>query len=92
MQPFEHAYFGVAVTASCLRLHEGLIFQREPASSAYYSTSYTPVHADAHAAPCRCPQVTKLLNQKAASFEHANIYRVSVAAAPLATWVKANIK
>lgn len=39
-----------------------------------------------------CPQVTKLLNQKSASFEHANIYRVSVAAAPLATWVKANIK
>lgn len=40
----------------------------------------------------RCPQVTKLLNQKSSSFEHANIYRVSVAAAPLATWVKANIK
>ena len=37
-------------------------------------------------------QVKKLLNQKAASFEHTNIYRVSVAAAPLATWVKANIK
>ncbi|CAM9617723.1 unnamed protein product [Hapterophycus canaliculatus] len=37
-------------------------------------------------------KVTKLLNQKSASFEHANIYRVSVAAAPLATWVKANIK
>ncbi|CAM9372124.1 unnamed protein product [Choristocarpus tenellus] len=37
-------------------------------------------------------QVCKLLHQKASSFEHANIYRVSVAAAPLATWVKANIK
>ncbi|CAN0333381.1 unnamed protein product [Ectocarpus sp. 8 AP-2014] len=37
-------------------------------------------------------KVTKLLTQKSASFEHANIYRVSVAAAPLATWVKANIK
>ncbi|CAM9131219.1 unnamed protein product, partial [Ectocarpus sp. 4 AP-2014] len=37
-------------------------------------------------------KVTKLLTQKSASFEHASIYRVSVAAAPLATWVKANIK
>ncbi|OQS05963.1 dynein heavy chain [Thraustotheca clavata] len=36
--------------------------------------------------------VTKLLKAKSASFEHENIYRVSVAAAPLATWVKANMK
>jgi hypothetical protein len=32
-------------------------------------------------------QVSKLLKQKEASFEHNNIYRVSVAAAPLAAWV-----
>ncbi|CAN0042899.1 unnamed protein product [Ascophyllum nodosum] len=37
-------------------------------------------------------QVSKLLHQKSTSFEQATIYRVSVAAAPLATWVKANIK
>jgi dynein heavy chain 2 len=36
--------------------------------------------------------VSKLLKNKASSFEHANIYRVSVAAAPLAAWVKANIR
>ena len=36
--------------------------------------------------------VLRLLKQKQASFEHANIYRVSVAAAPLAGWVKANIR
>ncbi|KAK3283536.1 hypothetical protein CYMTET_8768 [Cymbomonas tetramitiformis] len=36
--------------------------------------------------------VQKLLDAKGASFEHANIYRVSVAAAPLAAWVKANVK
>ncbi|RHY58768.1 hypothetical protein DYB34_000770 [Aphanomyces astaci] len=36
--------------------------------------------------------VTKLLKAKSSSFEHENIYRVSVAAAPLATWVKANMK
>ena len=36
--------------------------------------------------------VKKLLQDKAASFEHANIFRVSVAAAPLAAWVKANVK
>ncbi|CAK4090165.1 unnamed protein product [Aphanomyces euteiches] len=36
--------------------------------------------------------VTKLLKAKASSFEHENIYRVSVAAAPLAAWVKANMK
>jgi dynein heavy chain 2 len=36
--------------------------------------------------------VSKLLKQKNPSFDHANIYRVSVAAAPLAAWVKANIR
>ena len=36
--------------------------------------------------------VAKLLQQKASSFDHATITRVSVAAAPLASWVKANIK
>ena len=36
--------------------------------------------------------VSKLLKQKGSSFEHANIYRVSVSAAPLAAWVKANIR
>jgi dynein heavy chain 2 len=36
--------------------------------------------------------VAKLLRDKGASFEHQNIYRVSVAAAPLAAWVKANVK
>jgi dynein heavy chain 2 len=35
---------------------------------------------------------SKLLKEKASSFDHANIYRVSVAAAPLAAWVKANIR
>ena len=34
----------------------------------------------------------QLLQAKANSFEHAVIYRVSVAAAPLAAWVKANVK
>ncbi|KAG5188873.1 dynein heavy chain, N-terminal region 2-domain-containing protein [Tribonema minus] len=37
-------------------------------------------------------QVSKLLKQKEASFEQSNIYRVSVAAAPLAAWVKANVR
>lgn len=36
--------------------------------------------------------VTKLVKNKASSFDHETIYRVSVAAAPLATWVKANLK
>lgn len=36
--------------------------------------------------------VTKLVKSKASSFDHETIYRVSVAAAPLATWVKANLK
>ncbi|QDZ22651.1 heavy chain of dynein [Chloropicon primus] len=37
-------------------------------------------------------RVEALLQQKGRSFEHAVIYRVSVAAAPMAAWVKANIK
>ena len=37
-------------------------------------------------------RVELLLQQKGKSFEHAVIYRVSVAAAPMAAWVKANIK
>lgn len=36
--------------------------------------------------------VQELLNAKGQSFEHATIYRVSVAAAPLAAWVKANME
>ena len=36
--------------------------------------------------------VSELLRQKGQSFEHAVIYRVSVAAAPLAAWVKANLE
>ena len=36
--------------------------------------------------------VSKLIKKKSASFEAANIQRVSVAAAPMAAWVKANIK
>ena len=36
--------------------------------------------------------VAKLLKKKPASFEDANIQRVSVAAAPMAAWVKANIR
>ena len=36
--------------------------------------------------------VQELLRQKGGSFEHATIYRVSVAAAPLAAWVKANLE
>ncbi|GBG84147.1 hypothetical protein CBR_g38121 [Chara braunii] len=36
--------------------------------------------------------VQKLMASKAASFEHANIYHVSVAAAPLAAWVRANVR
>ena len=37
-------------------------------------------------------QVSNLLRSKANSFDAATIYRTSVAAAPLAAWVKANIK
>ncbi|KAL3676900.1 hypothetical protein R1sor_026848 [Riccia sorocarpa] len=36
--------------------------------------------------------VQKLLNRKPSSFDHATIYHVSVAAAPLAAWVKANVQ
>ena len=36
--------------------------------------------------------VAKLIKKKASSFEAANIQRVSIAAAPMAAWVKANIK
>ena len=36
--------------------------------------------------------VAKLMKKKAASFEEAVITRASVAAAPMAAWVKANIK
>ena len=36
--------------------------------------------------------VARLLKQKASSFDQAAITRVSVAAAPLAAWVKANIR
>ena len=36
--------------------------------------------------------VESLLAARASSFEHAVIYRVSVAAAPMASWVKANLK
>jgi dynein heavy chain 2 len=36
--------------------------------------------------------VGKVLRSKASSFDDANIYRVSVAAAPMALWVKANIR
>ena len=37
-------------------------------------------------------QVSKILRSKASSFDDANIYRVSVAAAPMAAWVKANVR
>lgn len=36
--------------------------------------------------------VSKLIKKKSSSFEAANIQRVSVAAAPMAAWVKANIR
>ncbi len=36
--------------------------------------------------------VSKLVTEKAHSFEDAVIYRVSVAAAPMAAWVKANLR
>jgi dynein heavy chain 2 len=36
--------------------------------------------------------VAKLIKKKSASFDAANIQRVSIAAAPMAAWVKANIK
>ena len=37
-------------------------------------------------------QVSRVLRQKASSFDDATIYRVSVAAAPMAAWVKANVR
>lgn len=37
-------------------------------------------------------QVSAVMKAKADSFEQATIYRASVAAAPLAAWVKAQIK
>eukprot|EP00759_Apiculatamorpha_spiralis_P039816 PhF_6_TR38629/c0_g1_i1/m.57632/K10414/DYNC2H, DNCH2; dynein heavy chain 2, cytosolic len=36
--------------------------------------------------------VKKIVEQKASSFKHENIVRASVAAAPLAAWVKANVE
>jgi dynein heavy chain 2 len=36
--------------------------------------------------------VAKLLKKKPASFDDASIQRVSIAAAPMAAWVKANIR
>ena len=36
--------------------------------------------------------VQELLNKRGNSFEHAVIHRVSVAASPLAAWVKANLE
>lgn len=51
------------------------------------------INFDAHTVvPRNRDAVQKLLQEKGASFEHQNIYRVSVAAAPLAAWVKANVK
>lgn len=48
---------------------------------------------DAHQmTPSIRKMVAKTLRAKASSFEDANIYRVSVAAAPLALWVKANVR
>ena len=48
---------------------------------------------DAHSvtAPVR-ENVSRLLAQKASSFKHENIVRASVAAAPMAAWVKANVE
>ena len=42
--------------------------------------------------PAARDAVEKLLRQKGNSFEHAVIYKSSVAAAPLAAWVKANVQ
>jgi dynein heavy chain 2 len=51
------------------------------------------VNFDAHKiTPAIRKEVDKLLSAKGNSFEHAVIYRVSVAAAPMAAWVKANIR
>ena len=37
-------------------------------------------------------EVQKLISERPMSFEDKNIYRISVAAAPLAAWVKANLR
>ena len=51
------------------------------------------LHYDAHnLTPETRKQVSKILRSKASSFDDANIYRVSVAAAPMAAWVKANVR
>ena len=51
------------------------------------------INFDAHKiTPGIRKDVDKLLTNKANSFEHAVIHRVSVAASPLAAWVKANLK
>jgi len=48
---------------------------------------------DAHSlTPATRSEVAKVMKSKAESFKHENIYRASVAAAPLAAWVKANVK
>ena len=48
---------------------------------------------DAHQmSPAIRKSVGKVLRAKASSFDDANIYRVSVAAAPMALWVKANVR
>ena len=48
---------------------------------------------DAHSLTAEArSEVAKVMRAKAESFKHENIYRASVAAAPLAAWVKANIK
>lgn len=51
------------------------------------------MYFDAHrVTPDIRKNVSKLLKTKAASFDDANIERVSAAAAPMAKWVKANIR
>ena len=48
---------------------------------------------DAHSLTAEArAEVAKVMRAKAESFKHENIYRASVAAAPLAAWVKANVK
>mmetsp|Transcript_9476 Transcript_9476/g.27062 ORF Transcript_9476/g.27062 Transcript_9476/m.27062 type:complete len:1740 (-) Transcript_9476:175-5394(-) len=50
------------------------------------------INFDAHKiSPAIRKDVDKLLQAKGKSFEHAVIHRVSVAASPLAAWVKANL-
>jgi dynein heavy chain 2 len=51
------------------------------------------VNFDAHVVTAKNREIVrKILKEKADLFEHKNILRVSVAAAPLAAWVKANVK